>query len=205
MNNRIEMKTIIFDIGKVIVPFDADRFLTRLEEFGKLKKEAIRELVYASEELKLCETGKISSRDFYEIVRENLGLELSYLKFRATWCTIFDPETILPDELIANLAKKYRLIVLSDTCEIHFKFLKKNYPIFRHFDDFILSYKVGTMKPSREIYEIAVKKAKCEPHECFFVDDKLDNVEGAKEFGIEAAQFLSAKQFKDELKMRKII
>lgn len=198
------IKAIIFDLGKVIVSFDNERGVAEFAKYSNLSKEDIKELIYTAKELKLQTTGKISSRDFYEIIRELVGVKVGYVKFRRIWSSVFDLEPILSEEFIGKLAENYRIVGLSDTEEIHFKFLKKNLPVLRRFDDFALSFKIGYTKPAPEIFAAAVKKAKCEPHECLFTDDIAANVEGAKQCGLDAVQFISPEQFKAELKKRKI-
>ncbi|HYZ85498.1 MAG TPA: HAD-IA family hydrolase, partial [Bryobacteraceae bacterium] len=91
---------------------------------------------------------------------------------------------------------------LSNTNAIHFEMIEANYPILRHFDDKILSYKVGAMKPSPRIYEEAIRRANCEPSEIFFTDDIPQYVEGAKMAGIDAVVFENAAQIQRELSAR---
>jgi putative hydrolase of the HAD superfamily len=58
------------------------------------------------------------------------------------------------------------------------------------------------MKPSPLIYQKAVELAGCRPEECFFTDDISEYVEGARKFGIDAVQFVSAAQLQEELAKR---
>ncbi|MGI8669643.1 MAG: HAD family hydrolase [Aridibacter sp.] len=191
------IKTFIFDLGNVIVPFEVDSKIKNLQQFTKLKPEDIHEKVLLSEEIRLFETGKISSREFFDFVKKTLDSKMNFEQFVENWNGIFILEPILSKNLIKNLSEKYKLLILSDTNEIHFEFIKQNFPILRYFDDFVLSYEVGFLKPSREIFQIAVEKAGCPPEECFFTDDMEGNVTGAREFGINAVQFISAEQFEN--------
>ena len=43
---------------------------------------------------------------------------------------------------------------------------------------------VGFIKPQKEIYAIALKKANCLPEECVFLDDIGINLKAAKKVGI---------------------
>ena len=115
------------------------------------------------------------------------------------------PEPLIPDEFVEKPSRKYRLIILSDTNKLHFEFIRENYSILSHFYDFVLSHEVGSQKPSPEIFEAAIKKAKCLPEECFYIDDNKTYTEKAREMGINAVQFISAEQFKEELQSRRLI
>ena len=58
------------------------------------------------------------------------------------------------------------------------------------------------MKPSPLIYEAALARAGCLPAECFFTDDIPEYVAGAIKAGIDAVQFQSESQIKQELSKR---
>ena len=112
---------------------------------------------------------------------------------------------MIPEELFAALKKRYRLLLLSNTNAIHFEMVRENYPLLRHFDHLVLSYKVGALKPSPLIYAEALKHAQCAPEECFFTDDIAAYVEGARAAGIDAVQFENREQIERELKARGVV
>lgn len=199
------IKTFIFDLGKVIVPFELDNQMKILEAVCDLNHAVIRQKIFAAEELMLFETGKISAAELFEVLKKQLNLRMNFAEFTAAWNSIFILEPIISENFIEKLSKKYRLIILSDTNELHFEFIRQNFPVLRFFDDFVLSYKVGFAKPSAEIFQAAVEKAGCAAEECFFTDDKEANVVGAATFGINAVQFVSAEQFEREIKLRNLL
>jgi HAD superfamily hydrolase (TIGR01509 family) len=88
---------------------------------------------------------------------------------------------------------------------MHFGIAKERYPLLRHFDGYVLSYEVGSLKPAPEIYREAIARAGCRPEECFFTDDLLANVEAARQEGMEAVQFQSFDQLQAELAARGIL
>ena len=199
------IKTLIFDLGKVIVPFELDNQMKILEAVCDFKHAEIRAKVFALEELALFETGMISAADLFEVLKKTLSLLMNFAEFVAAWNSIFSLDPIVSESFVERLSKKYRLLILSDTNELHFEFIGRNFPILRFFDDFVLSYKVGFVKPSPEIYRAAVEKAGCAAGECFFTDDKAANIAGAIKFGINAVQFVSAKQLEREIKLQNLL
>jgi putative hydrolase of the HAD superfamily len=158
----------------------------------------MRRKIYASAEMKLYQTGKVSSEEFYAAIKTILNLQLNYERFVEIWNHSFTFTPIIDDAVIENLAKQYRLLILSDTNELHFEFIRQKFPVLRHFDDFVLSYEVGFLKPSEEIFRIAVERANCSAEECIFTDDLAVNVEGARKAGINAVQFISPEQFQKD-------
>ncbi len=199
------IKTIIFDLGKVIVPFELDNQMKILEAVCDLSHTEIREKIFAAAELRLFETGKISAEDLFQALKTLLGLRIKFDEFVTAWNSIFLLEPIISEDFIEKLSKKYRLIILSDTNELHFNFIKQNFPILQFFDDFVLSYEVGFVKPSPEMFRAAVEKANCAADECLFTDDREGNISGALKFGINAILFTSALQFVNDVRERKLI
>lgn len=196
------LKTIIFDLGKVIIPFDFNLGYAAMAPVCGYAAADIRGRIGQTDLVERFESGLIEPQDFVRQLSEHLNFRSDYAGFCDIWSSIFLPETLVPESLIEGLKKHYRLVLLSNTNAIHFEMVRKNYPLLRHFDAFVLSYQVGAMKPSPLIYESAVREAGCKPEECFFTDDIPAYVEAAKQFGIDAVQFQSAEQLERELLAR---
>jgi putative hydrolase of the HAD superfamily len=150
------------------------------------------------------ESGQVEPRDFVRELCRILDFDCDYEQFREIWFSIFLPDTLIPDSMLAALRERYRLILLSNTNALHYEMIEPAYPILRHFHDKVLSYKVGALKPSTEIYRAAVEAAQCRPEECFFTDDIPAYVAGAREHGIDAVQFHNCEQIQQELRARGI-
>lgn len=196
------IKTVIFDLGGVIVPFDFGRAYSKLQTMCGLDPAAIRAQIAAADIVPAFETGLLESRDFVQRLTACLKLNLSFEEFSDLWFSIFEPHTLIPESLLEQLKKKYRLVLLSNTNALHFEMLAERYTLLRHFDHQVLSYKVRAMKPSPAIYHEAIKHAHCEPQECFFTDDVPAYVEGARKAGIDAEQFLGYEKLLTDLRVR---
>lgn len=196
------LRTIIFDLGRVIVPFDFDRAYARVTERTGLSRDEIRERVRASGIVPRLESGQIEPRPFVEQFCRALGCDISFDEFREIWFSIFSPETLIPESLLESLKGRYRLLLLSNTNAIHYEMIEQHYPHVHHFDHHVLSYKVGAMKPDEAIYREALRHAVGEPGEVFFTDDIPEYVEGARRLGIDAVQFHSHEQIVGELRAR---
>ena len=51
-------------------------------------------------------------------------------------------------------------------------------------DDSIISAEINRIKPNKDFYQYILDKYNIEPNELLFLDDNIDNVNGAKELGI---------------------
>lgn len=199
------IKTVIFDLGRVIVPFDFRRGYERIAPLCGLPAEEIPKRIGPSGLVNRFESGEIAPRDFVREFSKLLGLEISYETFCEIWSSIFLPETLIPESMVAGIARRYRTVLLSNTNPIHYAMLRENYPLLRHFHAYVLSYEVGAMKPLPAIYQRAIEAAQCLPEECFFTDDMPAFVEAARVHGIDAVQFESAAQIEAELHKRGIM
>jgi len=131
-----------------------------------------------------------------------LDLEVTYEEYRRLFGSIFS-DILIPESMLEALARRYRLVLLSNTNALHFEVLEENYgQLLRHFHRRILSYEVRAMKPQAEIFHAAVAAAECRPEECFYTDDIAVFVEAARALGIDAVQFESCRQIERELKAR---
>jgi FMN phosphatase YigB (HAD superfamily) len=199
------IKTIIFDLGKVIVPFDFKRGYDRMAPLCSYDAAQIPERLRSCDLVTRFESGQVEPEEFVKQLSALLELKTSYEEFCSIWSSIFLPETLIPESLLVALKQRYRLLLLSNTNAIHFEMVSKNYPLLRHFDHHVLSHKVGALKPSPLIYQEALKHAECRPEECFFTDDIPAYVEGAREQGIDAVQFQGVELLEKELKTRGVI
>jgi len=148
------------------------------------------------------ESGGIAPHDFVRELSTLLGLQIAYEDFCEIWSCIFLPDPLIPESMLAGIARRYRMLLLSNTNPIHFTMLKQCYPLLRHFHAFVLSYEVGAMKPLPAIYRRAIEEAMCRPEECFYTDDIAAFVEAARAQGIDAVQFESCAQLERELNAR---
>lgn len=62
------------------------------------------------------------------------------------------------------------------------------------FDEVVLSYQIGAIKPDRAMYDAIVKKLDVDYRECVFIDDQPRYCEGAKSLGIKTILFKSNEQ-----------
>lgn len=193
------IRSLIFDLGRVLVPFDFSIGYQLMSEHCGLGPEEVRARLHADGLVHGFESGQIGRFEFHRRIESLLETAIPYERFCEIWFSIFLPATLVPDSLLAALHQRYRIVLLSNTNPIHFEMILSRYAILCHFDAFVLSYEVGAMKPDPRIYEAAVAAARCAPPECFFTDDIPDYIAAARSAGIDAVQFVDARQLEGEL------
>lgn len=184
---------IYFDLGNVIAFFDHETGCQQVSSLTGVPTERVRELLFKTGSQDAYETGKISSRQLVDTFAEQSNTQPDLQKFLHAASDIFElNREIVP--LITQLrAVSFPMGVLSNTCPAHWNFLyqPKFAALYDLFDNLILSYESGSMKPDRKIYDDAIALAGVPASRIFFVDDRQENVQGAIDAGIDAHLFTS--------------
>lgn len=193
------IKTIIFDFGNVIGFFDHRRITRRLADETGTPEEFWQQHLLNSTLEDDYESGRISSKDFLRRVRQTVGLDVSDQLLTEAFCDIFWPNAEICD-LVARLKGRYRLLVGSNTSELHAQQFRAQFAdTLRHIDALVLSYEVKERKPKRAFFAHCRRLAECEPYECVFIDDLHRNVEGARACGLRGIVYRSFPELVSEL------
>lgn len=181
--------TVISDMGKVVLHFDNRLFFQKMTRTTKQTEDEIRAATHANVTLvKSFDMGKITPREFYRRALAKLEAEVSYEDFFAAYCDVFavNPAALA---VLAKLRPKYRLVLLSNTDVVRFSYIKKKFPELMIFDEYVLSFDYGLMKPDPRVYLTALELAASRPENAVFIDDIQANIEGARKVGIAGILF----------------
>lgn len=183
------IKTIFFDLGNVLVFFSHEKMFHQLSFCTGLSPESIRQNLTEGKLQENYETGRIDSASLCQFFQKKSPKTFTLCEFLKAASDIFAPNDSLWPlvEELKNLG--IRLVLLSNTSECHFNHVKATYPILHLFDDWVLSFEVGVLKPDPRIFLKALSKAGCNPNECFYTDDILEFVESARQVGLDAELF----------------
>ena len=84
-------------------------------------------------------------------------------------------------QVLDKLKKQnYDCYVLSNWSAETFVGMTDDYPFLQSFDGLLISGEDKMMKPNADIYELAITRFNLIPQETVFIDDKLENIEAAK-------------------------
>jgi len=187
------IRGIIFDFGGVISSFDSRIFFRRLAERSPRTAGEMAAAVLEADLPRKYESGRITSREFYDAVTGSCEVSISEGEFVEAFTEIFRP--IEPTcRLIRALKPSFRIALLSNTNEWHFEHHIRKVEIFPLFDAVTLSYRVGEMKPGERIYRDALEKIGLPPPACVFVDDLGENVAAAERLGIHGIRYTGPEQ-----------
>jgi len=207
MTDLTNIKNIFFDLGGVLLDIDFKKTFDAFEALGIPDAHNINSRPEVLGLFIDLECGMFTASQFLGRFRE-LVLSSTGPGFRRDDNrTITDQEIIdafnallldfIPGhiELVQKLSTKYRVFLLSNTNAIHAECyngrLKKNYGI-ENLDALMekafYSHDLGCRKPDHQIYLKALEQSGVKAEESLFIDDLQENVEAARECGMESVK-----------------
>lgn len=173
-------RTLLSDIGNVLVTFDFTKAAARFAEKCPLAAE---EVLRALDPLKgPLESGQLQGDEFVQQGMAMIEFAGTAAEFSDIWCDIFATNAAM-EAALGGLPACLPRHLLSNTSHLHKEHLLASFPIFRHFQGGIYSYLAGCMKPEERIFRIAIESLALDPAETFFVDDLAPNIATARSLG----------------------
>ena len=202
-----KIRNIVFDMGKVIIQFDPDRFLDRAGVFDRDDRMLLKKEIYESPLWIEMDRGALTEEGMIRIVKPVLPEHLQQYteELIAGWCEPIEPVEGM-EELVYELKERGYGIYLLSNASVMQKTYWKQVGCSSCFDGTVVSAFEGVMKPDRTIYEILLEHYGLEAEECLFIDDREANLKTSEEMGISVYLFDgNAEKLRESLKERKII
>ena len=186
-----KIKSIIFDLGGVILNLNYSK---TEDEFKKIGVLNFKEFYSQKKQTLLFddfEKGKIKPEEFISSFKESENLKIKEIDFINAWNAMLLEIPIEKLQFIDGLKKDYKIILLSNTNEIHIKKfeedLKKNNMLkqfYNCFDKIYYSSRMGKRKPEKSCFNQVLEENGLIAENTLFIDDCIQHIEGAKKAGI---------------------
>jgi FMN phosphatase YigB (HAD superfamily) len=191
MKHFRNISTLIFDFGGVLIDLDMNQSILN---FKKLGVENVEKYLSNFGQLGFfmqLEKGKISAEEFRREIRKMTPKAITDSEIDDAWNAFL---VRIPSEkldIVYELRKKYRVIMLSNTNAIHFPYAEqtffsyKNRSIDEYFDKCYRSYDMKMAKPDAEIFEAILSQEQVAANQCLLLDDGPKNIEQAQKLGFQ--------------------
>ncbi|MGH7171263.1 MAG: HAD family hydrolase [Gemmataceae bacterium] len=201
----MNITTIVFDFGNVLGFFSHRKAAEQLAAYSPLSPDAILDLYLDSALEDDFESGRMSLAAFREQVRQRCRVTCSDEQLDLAIADMFAPNKEVC-ALVPALKPRYRLVLLSNTNELHAMHFRRQFAdTLGHFDALVLSHEVGMRKPCADIYAHCRQVAGAAPRECLFIDDLPDNIEAARACGWQGIVYHRGLDLRRELQKLGII
>ena len=185
-------KHFIFDLGNVLVNFDVQQLYRAVAESSGLPLEESARGLQDGEMLFSVETGKITDQEFVDYVNESKGLHWTLEDLIEVWAGMFSVNEAGYAIFTELKEEGYPVHFLSNLAWHNMEAIRRQWPgFFDQSAENFFSYEMGFHKPDERIYRATLEQLNAEAADCFFLDDKLENVEAARALGMNAHPFSS--------------
>ena len=166
---------------------------------GVLVKE--KDIILTNEESKLERLfgDNYSDLDYLNTAKEIINDESKIIK---TTKEIIDKlYEIKHIDLFKKIKEKYNTKIIIATNHISYvkKYILNNFDN-KYIDDIIISAEINEIKPNINFYKHILNKYNIEPQELLFLDDNINNINGAKELGINTIKVEKETDILNEIK-----
>lgn len=189
---------IIFDFGNVLLDLDYPKIIQSFKKVARKNQDNIRKLVMDSKILGKFETGQLDPDRFRMGVNKILDTKLGEAQFDSIWNSMLKSVTKERLNKVIKIGERFDTYILSNTNlthEIAFEQMVMDATGKSSIRDFVkevyFSHEVGMRKPNLDFYEFVIDDINNYPSRMLFLDDRLDNVEAAREAGMKAVQIFN--------------
>lgn len=195
------IRTVVFDLGGVLVNFEAIAGLRKLG-FSEEAVEAFREKIFGSGLWEDCDKYPYDDAQIRALFKEHVPgfekeVDLLWDDDHLHALTGTRPYT---EEWLRSLKERgYKIYILSNYGKRAFEINSKIYDFLSLADGKVISYEIEEVKPQPYIYQYLAEKYRFDPKEAVFIDDREINIKGAKACGYKGIVFKSYEQAKREL------
>lgn len=187
------LRAVLLDFGGVLYRMpDPQRMMRFLRLMGVRDPGALRMMNLSPREsvfvMELM-TGKTDEQQVWDDLARSWGIRPELVRFFRR--RGLSPRNLNHDLLayFNNLRPRYTTAVLTNAGTDFRSTFAAAYHLHRFTDHLIISAEEGLAKPDEAIYHLAAQRLGLPPEAILFVDDVLENVEGARQAGMQAFLF----------------
>jgi len=194
----VTIKALIWDLEGVLMLTDDDNLPLTVAKKLNAPYEKVREIFFSDTNDKV-DLGEITQDHFNEYVLDTLQIprDKKYLLEE-----VINEEFYIDEELlkkIAGMRREYKIGLLSNFSNDLRPKIENEWAIASAFDEIIISCEVGMIKPDPAIFNLMLDRLGVKADESVFIDDRIKNIDGAKELGLHTIFFTDKEHALGEL------
>ena len=177
--------TIVFDIGNVLVEWHWRKTFT--EQFGEALVEPLADATVRSPEWNELDRGVLGEDEIVALLTKNAPAyaeQIGWIVRESHRLVTTFPYAA--DWLRDLKAAGYKVYILSNFSEFGYNRAKPGFTFLPYTDGVLISYEVKLVKPDPAIYAALCERFSITPENAVFLDDRAENTEAARAFGMHA-------------------
>lgn len=188
------IKNVIFDVGRVLAAYDYQSYLNR-KNYSEDEQKIIKQAIFESKTWLLADRGEVPEGKLLEYFVNN-DTEHEEL-IRDAYEHMEEVVWLFPYTMqwVKDLKEQgYKLYVLSNYGDELLERTKNKLEFLTYMDGVVFSCKSHFLKPEADSYQYLCHRYNIRPADSVFLDDRPENVEGARSYGIHGILFESYEQ-----------
>ena len=170
-----KMKAVVLDMYGVIVKQTGDDFVPYVQQtFPQKKPEEIETPWFQAD------IGKLTSLDVWKAI----GFQGDLEKIEKEYLDTIELNDGVVDFLKAVKGKEYHLAIISNDSSRWSKYLREKFALNQFFDVISISGDLKIQKPDERIFWLTIEKLGVKAEDCWYVDDRVENLTAAKKIGM---------------------
>lgn len=191
------IKSVIFDWGGVLIENPTEGILQYCREYLGIGAGCI--LAAYRKLIPYFEEGKISEEEFWKgVCRRTVSKRERPVSL---WYEAFEKSYVEKKDVFAVAVelfdRGYRTGILSNSEKPAWPIMERE--PYRIFDPIVTSWRVGSSKPQRRIFDALIETLSLDPSEILLIDDVTVNIEAARNSGLQGLLFTDADKLKADL------
>ena len=195
------LRAVVFDYGMVLSGPPEPTAKAHLARITGLAPDVLEPLYWADRHA--YDRGDLTGLQFWQKLAADARLSLTPEQldelnlWDARMWTTENPATLAWQRTLRE--RGFETGILSNMGDNVLAHMQATLPWLADFDVRIWSYQHNMAKPEPEIYQLLLDQLGTAPEETLFLDDKIENIEAARHFGIRALQFSTIDQLRQDL------
>ena len=195
------LRAVVFDYGMVLSGPPEIEAKNTLHRLSGLSPELFDQYYWVDRHA--YDRGELSGISFWQKLAADAGLSLSSEQITelnhwdARMWTTANPEMLAWHRLLKE--KGLKTGILSNMGDSVLESIQREFAWIADFDVLIWSYQHNLAKPEEAIYRLLLDRLGTAPEETLFLDDKIENIQAARHLGIQALQFSTVDQLRQDL------
>ena len=196
-----EPSILLFDLGAVLIDISFDRVFASWSEAGNRSAADLKARFSMEASYEAHERGHIHSTEYWQALRNLLGLDLSDHDFERGWNEVFQGEITEVTGLLPQL--DLPLYVFSNTNRVHQDRFESAYAdALTPFHAVFTSNDLGERKPDAAAFEKVAEATDTPLSQILFFDDSPKNIAGAEAVGMQTCHVTDPTVVRPELERR---
>jgi len=192
--------TVVFDLGGVLMEWEPRRLYRTMFDGDNEAMEHFLATVCTPAWNDLLDRGLPFTTGVERLAAEHPHHAARIAAYHTRWEEMLGPPM---DDVVAVLRDlvdaSVPVYALSNWSAETFPVARRRFPFLEWFNGVLISGDVGVTKPDPRIFDELCRRFGLDPARAVFVDDRADNVEGARRHGFTGVRFVSAVSLRAEL------